>query len=117
MGIFSYAFFKIELWYIYAFYPFVFYLLPYIINSRTKYQITAKELSIEKIFNKKVIPTNRIRRVEILENKKWIQFLNGKPDRCVSVQYNKFDEVFVYPDNPEKFRDLLLKYKEAKIIL
>jgi len=49
MGIFSYSFFKNELWYFYAFYPFVFYLLPYINNSRTKYQITAKELLIEKV--------------------------------------------------------------------
>jgi hypothetical protein len=106
-----------EHWYFYAFYPFVFYLLPYIDNSRTKYQITSKELVIEKIFNKQIISTNRIRRVEIAEKKKWIQILNGKPNRYVSVQFNKFDEIHVYPENPEKFQEMLLKQKEAEIIL
>jgi len=48
-----------------------------------------------------------------MENKKWIQILNGKPDRYVSVQYNKFDEIYVYPENPKKIRDLLLNYKEV----
>tara|TARA_R100000935_G_scaffold58722_1_gene97284 strand:+ start:1838 stop:2248 length:411 start_codon:yes stop_codon:yes gene_type:complete len=114
MGVFSYAFFNLKHWYFYAFYPFIIYLLPYIENSRIKYQITAKELVIEKIFNKKIIPKNRIRRVEILENKKWIQFLNGKPERYITIKYNKLDETNVFPENPEKFRDLLLNCKEQQ---
>ncbi|WP_155827671.1 hypothetical protein [Gillisia sp. JM1] len=52
-----------------------------------------------------------------MEKKKWIQILNGKPNRYVSVQFNKFDEIHVFPENPEKFKKMLLKQKEPEIIL
>ncbi len=100
-----------EHWHFYFLYPFMFYLLPLIYNSRAKYKITAEKLIVEKIFSNKIIPTNRIRRVEILENKKWIQILNGRPKLYVSIKYNKFDEIHEYPENPEKFQELLLNKK------
>lgn len=115
-GVLMYAILNEEHWYFYAFYPVAFYLLPYLYNSRTKYQITAEELVIEKIFNKKIIPTNRIRRVEIVEKKKWIQILNGKPNRYVVVKFNKFDEIEIYPEHLEKFQELLLQQKEADVV-
>lgn len=112
-ALFLYVTLKDEHWHFYTIYPFMFYLIPFIYNSRANYKISAEALTVEKIFSKKIIPTNRIRRVEILENKKWLQVLNGKPKLYVSIKYNKFDEIFEYPENPEKFQELLLKHKEA----
>lgn len=102
---------------LYMIYPFAYYLLPLFYNSRAKYKITNESLLVEKLFSKKIIPTNRIRRVEILKNEKWIQILKGRPKLYVSIKYNKFDEILEYPENPEKFRDLLLELKESQVAL
>ncbi len=98
-------------------YPFAYYLLPLFYNSTANYKITNESLLVEKLFSKKIIPTNRIRRVEVLENEKWLQILKGRPKHYVSIKYNRFDEIHEYPENPEKFRDLLLRLKESQLAL
>jgi len=99
-------------WHLYLFYPFFFFLFPFIYHSYIVYSLSTTQLILNEPFNKKRIDFSKISEVEILEHKKWVRFLYGQPKIYVLLKYNKYDEMHVYPKFPEKFKEALLNNLE-----
>ncbi len=80
--------------------------LMYFINKSTYYIIEGNELICKSLFLKKKIEINSIRKVE-KSNSLGSLYKIATAFHGLSIHYNKFDDVFISPENHPEFCKLL----------
>ena len=85
--------------------------LMYFINKSTYYIIEGNELICKSLFLKKKIELNSIRKVE-KSNSLGSLFKIATAFHGLTIHYNKFDDVFISPENHPEFCKLLNEQNE-----
>ena len=105
-GITAYMYINGKDWIYLFLYPVAF--LVFLINQYfTRYYVKNNELIIKDLFRKKKINFNQIRRVRKEEINWFGQFFSGRPKTSVTILYNKFDEAEVFPQDTDRFLEVL----------
>ncbi len=98
-------------------YPFFFFLIPFIFNKLTNYKVTSSKFILEQPYQRTHIDLQTIKEVEIKTNNNLIHLLYSQPKIYVYIKYNKFDEMKIFPDSPEIFKQIILQYIEDKKVI